>query len=223
MEPSYLMAFLTGLTGGFGHCIGMCGPLIGAYSLRDAALTGSGRFLSQALYHVGRIATYGMIGAAMGFAGSFANVAGRMAGIQNAVMIVAGIVMIGMGLAIAGIAGGTAWIERHHAPVLGLARTVLAGTSAGRYLPLGLLLGFLPCGLSYTVFIAAAGTGSAQTGLVTAVAFGAGTLPALAFFGTAVGYLGSRMRGRVQRAGGIIVLIMGMHFIVKGVRLYAQM
>ena len=223
MDPAYVLAFMTGLAGGFGHCIGMCGPLIGTFSLRDSSLTDFGRFLSQLLYHSGRILTYGFIGALMGYAGSFVNVAGTLIGVQNGVMLAAGIVMVLMGLAIAGIAGGTGWIERYNRPVLKAAGIVLEGTSLGRYLPLGLLLGFLPCGLSYTIFIAAAGTGSLLSGAATALAFGAGTVPALVLFGVVVGYLGTRLRGAVQRAGGIVVIIMGAHFIVKGIRLYAQM
>jgi sulfite exporter TauE/SafE len=214
---------MTGLAGGFGHCIGMCGPLIGTFSLRDSSLTAAGRLLSQLLYHSGRIVTYGFIGGLMGFAGSFVNVAAGMAGFQNGVMVLAGIVMVLMGLAVAGIAGGTGWIERYNKPVLAATRIVLEGTSLGRYLPLGLLMGFLPCGLSYTIFVAAAGTGHPLAGMMTALAFGAGTVPALALFGVAVGYLGTRLRGAVQRAGGIVVIVMGAHFIVKGIRLYAQM
>jgi sulfite exporter TauE/SafE len=223
MDLTYSLAFLTGLAGGFGHCIGMCGPLIGTFSLRDASLTAAGRSLSQLLYHAGRIATYGFIGAVMGFAGSFVNVAGRMAGIQNGVLILAGAIMVVMGLAIAGIAGGTGWIEKYNKPLLKASAMVLEGTSHGRYLPLGLLMGFLPCGLSYTIFIAAAGTGDALRGTATALAFGAGTVPALLLFSAVVGYLGSKLRGAVQKAGGVLVVIMGIHFIVKGIRLYAHL
>ena len=223
MDPAYILSFMTGLAGGFGHCLGMCGPLVGAFSLRDPSLPVRSRFLSQVLYHTGRIITYGFVGAMMGLAGSFVNVAGGMAGIQNVVMLLAGAVMVVMGLAISGFAGGTTWIERHNKRVLQAAGAVLEGTTSGRYLPLGLLMGFLPCGLSYTVFVGAAGTGNPMTGLLTALAFGAGTMPALVLFGVAVGFLGSRLRGLVRKAGGVVVIIMGVHFIVKGIRLYAQM
>ncbi len=222
MEPACVLAFMTGLAGGFGHCIGMCGPVVGACSLRDPSLTPRGRFLAQILYHAGRIATYGAVGLAMGFAGSFVNVASRIAGVQNGVMILAGIIMIAMGLGVA-VRTGAGWLERRGGPVLRLARTVLNGTSSLRFLPLGLLLGLLPCGLSYTIFIAAAGTGSAPAGMLTALAFGAGTLPALAVFGIAAAFLGTALRGRVQQAGGLLVVLFGLHFIMKGLRLYAAM
>jgi hypothetical protein len=213
---------MTGLTGGFGHCVGMCGPFIGSFTLAGPPDRTSLRLGAQALYHAGRLMSYGFIGAMMGLAGSFVNVAGRMAGVQNGVMVLAGCLMVLMGLAIAG-AGGAAWLERHNRPVLKAAGAVLEGATSGRFLPLGLLMGFLPCGLSYTMFIAAAGSGGPLTGLATMLAFGAGTLPALLLFGAAAGYLGSRLRGLVQRLGGVSVMVMGIYFLVKGVRLYAQM
>jgi hypothetical protein len=55
------------------------------------------------------------------------------------------------------------------------------------------------------------------------LAFGAGTVPALGLFGAAVAYLGSRLRARVQKAGGAAVVLMGLLYIAKGIRLYAEM
>lgn len=222
MESGYLLAFTTGLLGGFGHCIGMCGPLVGASALRTSSSTDGGRVLPQVLYHAGRITTYASVGALMGLAGSFVDTAGSLMGIQHAVMVLAGIVMITMGLGIVGI-GGTSWLERHNAPVLRAGRHLLGGSSDWRFLPLGLVLGLLPCGLSYTLFIAAAGSGSPAAGMLTMLAFGAGTVPALGLFGATVAYLGSRFRSRVQRAGGIAVMAMGLWYIWKGMRLYAEM
>jgi len=222
METGYLFAFTTGLLGGFGHCIGMCGPLVGAYSLNTTASAGAGRVLPQVLYHAGRITTYGLVGAVMGFGGSFVDTAGRLMGIQNGVMVLAGIVMVAMGLGICGV-GGTGWLERHNAPVLRAGRLLLGGTSEARFLLLGLVLGLLPCGLSYTLFIAAAGTGSPVVGMFTMLSFGAGTVPALGLFSVAVAYLGSRLRVRVQKAGGVAVILMGLLYIGKGIRLYAEM
>jgi uncharacterized protein len=131
--------------------------------------------------------------------------------------------MIVMGLGILGLAGGTGWLERHNKLVLRAARTIFSSRSTGRYYPLGLVLGLLPCGLSYTAFIAAAGSGTPLAGLLTMLFFGAGTVPALALFGVAVAYFGSRMRSRMQRAGGVAVIVMGLYYMLKGIQLYAEM
>ncbi len=227
MEAGYLLALTTGLTGGFGHCIGMCGPLVTMTALHTAHSAAGARpattLLPQLLYHAGRITTYVTIGSLMGLAGSFLNVATRIVGIQNGVMILAGLVMTVMGLGVAGIAGGTKWIERHNTSVLRAAKNLLASPSRARYYPLGLVMGLLPCGLSYTVFIAAAGTGTPAAGAATLLAFGAGTVPALLLFGATVAWLGSRWRAAIQKTGGLLVTVMGLYYIVKGIQLYAEM
>jgi sulfite exporter TauE/SafE len=179
--------------------------------------------MPQLLYNSGRITTYGVAGAVMGFAGSFVNVASRLAGIQNGVMIAAGIIMVIMGLGIVGIAGGTGWLERHNSLVLGMAKKIFPRRSVWKYYPLGLVLGMLPCGLSYTAFIAAAGTGNPLAGMLTMFSFGLGTVPALALFGMMVSYLGSRLRGWMQKAGGVAVMTMGLYYLLKGIKLYANM
>lgn len=224
METAYLLALTTGLLGGFGHCIGMCGPIVASYTFARApegnaplprALT------PHMLYNAGRILTYALIGLGMGLTGSFANVAGKIAGIQNIIAICSGFFMIIMGLNITGAAGSAGWIEKHNMPFLRAARRVIAWPSPFRFIPLGLLLGLLPCGLSYTVFIAAAGTGSAVKGMITASLFGIGTLPALLLFGAVVSALSARLRGRLYWTGGVVVIIMGLSFLFQGLRIHA--
>jgi sulfite exporter TauE/SafE len=225
VETGYLLALTTGVLGGFGHCIGMCGPLVASYALVRSARPQPIfiRMAPHLLYNMGRITTYGFIGGIMGLSGSFVNVAGRLAGIQNVVAVVAGVMMIFMGLSIAGVGRTTAWIEKHNLSVLRTAQRVLASSSMLRYYPLGLLLGLLPCGLSYTVFIASAGTGGLLPGMLTALLFGLGTLPALLVFGAVVSSLSAALRGRIYRTSGVIVMIMGIYFLFRGIRLYADL
>src|SRR6266540_6828598 len=137
---TYLLAFTTGVLGGFGHCLGMCGPLVASYSLSatpSVARAAHSNLTSHLLYNTGRITTYGLMGGIMGLTGSFVNVAGRLAGIQNVVAVIAGIMMLFMGLSIAGLVGHLRWIEKHNFPVLRLARALRASSSPLRYYPLG--------------------------------------------------------------------------------------
>ena len=225
MEPEYVMALTTGILGSFGHCLGMCGPIVASYTLSNASggRTLADRLIPHLLYHGGRITMYAFIGAIMGLSGSFVNVAAGIAGFQNAVAVIAGMVMVLMGLSITGIAGRQDWLERRNIVVLRHAKQVMSARSLLRYYPLGLLLGLLPCGLSYTIFIAAAGTGSLFSGMMTAFLFGIGTLPALLLFGTAIGCFSSLLRSRIYRAGGALVILMGIYFIYRGIRLYASL
>jgi hypothetical protein len=213
------MALTTGVLGGFGHCIGMCGPLVASYSFSDRPP--GPQLLPHLLYNAGRITTYSAIGGLMGLTGSFLSFAGRIAGLQNAVALFAGIAMIVMGLNITGILGSSRWIERHNLPILRAARLAASSASPFRYVLLGSILGLLPCGLSYTIFVAAAGSGGFSQGLVMAMLFGLGTLPALLVFGTLVSLISGKVRGRIYRAGGFLVIGMGIYFLWRGMQLYA--
>jgi sulfite exporter TauE/SafE len=227
MNAGYLLSLTAGFLGGFGHCIGMCGPLVASSSLHST-IAGVAhdlrvRIIEQVLYNAGRITTYGVVGSIMGFAASFVNVASKLVGIQNGVMMGAGIMMVILGLGIAGVVGGTGWIERHNSMVMAMAKKTFNLSSRWKFYLLGLVMGLMPCGLSYTAFIAAAGTGSSLGGVLTMLFFGAGTVPALILFSTAVTYLGSRMRLWLQKSGGVAVMIMGFYYILRGMQLYAQM
>lgn len=224
METGYILALTTGIIGGFGHCIGMCGPLVASFTL--AGSTGPRPFISriapQVLYNSGRITTYSLIGGVMGLSGSFINVAGKLANIQNSVAVLAGVIMIVMGVSIMS-GGGNRWIEKHNTSVLRAATGIRASSSSLRYFPLGIVLGLLPCGLSYTIFIAAAGTGGLFPGMLTALLFGLGTLPALFVFGAVISSLTASLRIRIYRTGGLLVILMGIYYLYRGISLYANL
>ncbi len=224
METGYIMAFMTGIIGGFGHCIGMCGPLVASYTMTGSRQFPSpvSRMIPHVLYNTGRITTYMLIGGLMGLSGSFINIAGRLAHAQNAVAILAGIMMILMGLSIMGMIGTASWLEKHNVSVIRIAAGITASASPFRFYPLGLTLGLLPCGLSYTIFIAAAATGSLLSGMATALLFGIGTLPALLIFGALISALGASLRGRIYRAGGALIMLMGIYYLYRGISLYAR-
>jgi hypothetical protein len=146
-----------------------------------------------------------------------------MEGAQQWVMVAAGALMAFMGLnvLVSGGSGGLlAVIERRNAPVLRAARRLMGARGVFRFLPLGLVMGLLPCGLSYTVLVAAAGTGSPVKGGLAMLCFGVGTAPSLMAVGLIVKALGARARGWVYRAGGLAVLGMGGWFVYKGLHAY---
>ena len=76
---------------GFGHCIGMCGPIVVSFSLN---LKGKNLFLPHLLYNTGRVITYNILGGVMVATGSFTLVAAHMSGIQKGSMILAGRIII---------------------------------------------------------------------------------------------------------------------------------
>ncbi len=209
--------FAAGLAGGAGHCVAMCGPIVGALGL--AAPPGQGTLVAAARtlpYHLGRVTTYALLGAVMGLTGSFVNVAGRLAGFSDAVAVAAGALMILFGLGATGVAGALERFTSHASTRLTtLARSLLAGGTGG-LLPLGLVLGFLPCGLSWTAFLGAAATGGPVPGFLAALSFGLGTVPGLLAAGLLAAAFGQRARGILRRLGGLLVALLGLLFLLRG-------
>lgn len=213
----------TGFTVGLGHCTVMCGPVVGSLALATGAVGARGRLLGQLVYHAGRLTTYALLGAVMGATGAFVNVAGRLAGLADAVAIATGLLLVLVGLSAAGLSAGLRRVEARLSG--GLRRLVHAlvvdgaDGGPGRLYPVGLALGVLPCGASWTAFLAAAGTGSPAAGLLLTLAFGLGTLPALLLVGALSAIVGARLRGALYRAGGVLVVLLGIAFLLRGLGL----
>jgi sulfite exporter TauE/SafE len=195
----------------------MCGPIVASYSLHgkppDAAAVSWGKIIPHLFYNGGRVITYAFIGALSGLTGSFVN---SISGLRNITAVIAGLVMILMGTGIAGLAGGTGWLEKRNVNLIKTGQELLRLHSLWKYYILGSLMGFLPCGLSYSAFMAAAGTGSPVSGMLLSLFFGAGTVLWLLPFGIAASYVSAGLRGVIYRGAGVIVIIMGIYFLLKG-------
>jgi sulfite exporter TauE/SafE len=241
MAAQLAAAAAAGLLSGFSHCLGMCGPLVASFGLSAGSGTaapassrrgsspgssGAGPVLraaaAQLPYHLGRVTTYAAIGAVMGATGAFVNVAGRLAGLSDAVAVLAGALMVALGLGAAGVSGVLRRFEARTSGGVVAAARRMAGGGATLY-PLGLLLGLLPCGVSWTIFLAAAAAGGPVPGLLLALAFGLGTVPGLLLVGALSALLGQRARGWLARASGLAVAFLGLLFLLRGLGLHAPL
>ena len=222
--------FIVGLTGSL-HCLGMCGPLVMAWSLRyrAASCAGSGNegfslfsgaFLHHLAFHAGRIFTYGVLGAIV------AGIFGSFGGTQIFDAIQGGLCRClrtrphRPGSDSFSDFASARFCDRllsPQAPVLGkqLARLTNSG-SPGSKLGLGLLVGLLPCGLTWAMLVAAASTLSTFRGFVTMVSFGLGTIPALLAAGMSVSLVSARTRLFGERAAAIFIILMGALLAVRG-------
>jgi sulfite exporter TauE/SafE len=223
--------FLVGLAGGFGHCITMCGPISaggGAFAGVAARSTSGNRAARvawwQLAYQGGRVLIYTAIGGALGALGSLAAVRGALAPLQQLVWLVAGEAMIFMGLAIAGVPllarFGRSVEEGYAKATKGWflrACRALATSGPKAAFPLGMLMGLMPCGFLMSIELYAVGTGSALSGALTMLAFGLGTVPALAGFGVAGGLLGTKARTWLIYGGSAIVIGLGIFYVVRAV------
>lgn len=225
IDPLYPIFLVTGFTVGFGHCIGMCGPIVVSLSLN---LKGRSVVLPHLLYNIGRILTYTILGGIMGATGSFTLVAAHIEGIQKGAMIVAGLMIILMGLVMSG------WLplSRVFGDYCNPDGFVSKGfnklsniQSTAAYFPIGLLLGLLPCGPVYTALLAAAGAGIEAASPLDAIArgmalmllFGLGTIPALFLVAKLVNMGWLKKRELFYRLGAFLMVAVGIYFLVKGI------
>ena len=205
-----LSALLLGMLGG-GHCIGMCGGLMGALTLAIPPEQRQRRLRLLLAYNLGRIASYGLAGLLLGGAG-WALASGPAASVLRAI---AGGLLVVMGLYLAGWWSGLTRIEslgrllwRRLEP---LARRLLPVGNARRALLLGAIWGWLPCGLVYSTLLWAASQGDALRSAVLMLAFGLGTLPVLLATGLAAERLTALLRRRgIRIAGGLLVILFGL-------------
>lgn len=205
-----LSALLLGMLGG-GHCIGMCGGLMGALTLAIPPEQRQRRLRLLLAYNLGRIASYALAGLLLGGAG-WALASGPAASVLRTI---AGGLLVVMGLYLAGWWSGLTRIEslgrllwRRLEP---LARRLLPVGNARRALLLGAIWGWLPCGLVYSTLLWAASQGDALRSAVLMLAFGLGTLPVLLATGLAAERLTALLRRRgIRIAGGLLVILFGL-------------
>ena len=216
-ETGYIAIFLVGLLGGT-HCVGMCGGIVGALTVQIPGAV-QRQWPIHLAYNLGRIATYILLGAAMGALGTVGLLFNDVLPIQLALYVLANLMLIALGLYLTGFTAVLAPVERlgHRIwrRVQPLTRRFLPARSPLQALPLGMLWGLVPCGLIYSILTTALVTGSATRGAALMAAFGLGTLPNLLL----AGLLFKRLRdvtrnSKVRYAAGLLVLAFGVFGLV---------
>ncbi len=213
MELTPWIAFTVGLFSAL-HCVGMCGPIIGAlaFGLPPEVQARPGTRLAWLLaYNLGRISSYALAGALAGTFGALA--AGPGQGRGHLVLLVLGAaILAGMGLYLGGWWPRFALLERLGVPVWRrlepLARAVLPVRSPGGALLAGAVWGWLPCGLVYSTLLWAVTAGAPGTAAAAMAAFGLGTVPAVLAAGSAAHGL-RRMAARpwARRLAGAVLIV----------------
>jgi hypothetical protein len=226
IDPLYPVFLATGFAVGFGHCIGMCGPIVVSLSLN---LKDKNFLIPHLLYNSGRVITYSLLGGVMGATGSFTLVASHIAGIQKGAMILAGVLIVIMGLAMSGwISFGKGFGDSYNPGgfVSKGFRRLSQVKSPAAYFPIGLLLGLLPCGPVYTALLAAAGAGMKAAGPLEAIikgmgvmmCFGLGTVPALFLVAKLADMGWLKKREIIYRIGALLMIAVGVYFIIRGIQ-----
>jgi uncharacterized protein len=212
------------------HCLGMCGPLVMAYSLHIRPLGGGPTEVSSLLskglshhiaFHLGRLAAYGLLGA---LAAGFAHLMGFnhfFSDLRSGVTFGGGILMVLFGLVLLKVIplrvpsmGGGSFFSRPF-PAL------FQSQSLPSKLALGVAAGFLPCMLSWAMIIKAATTQNPIMGFLTMAFFGLGTVPVLFFTGFSASLLTLKIRFFGERVAAFSVIAMGFILLFKGARYFA--
>jgi sulfite exporter TauE/SafE len=213
--------FLLGLAG-TGHCLGMCGPLV-------VAVPGQvGLWCAHPVYHAGRLVTYTLTGACLGgIGGGLTHLASAGTGpvliwtarLQVAVSALAALVLLLLGLHRMGFLREPPWLAAATPQKIPGVGSVLMRAMHHRSIPavflLGLMLGLLPCGLSYAAFARTLASGAMLTGAQWALAFGLGTLPGLLVLGTGAGAFLRHYRRQSEMVAGLLMIGMAVSLAVE--------
>ncbi len=208
-------AFLLGIFGSL-HCVGMCGPI--AFMLPLDRESKPKMFGQLFLYHGGRIVSYALLGLAFGFFGKGLYLFGAQ---QNLSIIIGILILVALVI--------PKKISRHFEisrPVyrwVGKLKSSLGNAlkkrTADTFLTIGLLNGFLPCGLVYMAVFASIAMGSPAMGASYMALFGLGTIPLMSTAAYLGGILKPAVRTRIRRLIPIFVAVVGVLFILRGLGL----
>jgi len=208
MPDSGLVAvFLIGLAGGT-HCLAMCGGIVAALTVAAPGAAPAWRL--KLAYNLGRVSGYGLAGAIVGGIGSLGLLLDDALPVQMGLYVAANLMLLALALYLAGFTAVLAPLERVGqklwARMQPLTRRYLPAQRVAQALPLGLLWGFLPCGMVYSALALALLTGSAWRGAMLMLVFGLGTLPNLLAASWLLARFSRLLRGRPLRlASGLII------------------
>ncbi|MCV6607052.1 MAG: sulfite exporter TauE/SafE family protein [Campylobacterales bacterium] len=204
--------------GSFGHCIGMCGGIVIAYSASKVDNTNQKltQILSHLSYSFGRITTYVALGVFFGYLGSIV----AFNNVTNGILyFIAGTFMVLAGLSLIGKFQFLTLIEHSVSNRQWYKRTftyLLKSKTVPSFFLLGMLNGLLPCGFVYFFAITAASTADPFLGGLVMAVFGLSTLPAMFSLGYFVGFLKQQsFRDLMIKIASIAVIAYGIYTLFK--------
>ncbi|MBE0390463.1 hypothetical protein HNQ02_001184 [Flavobacterium sp. 7E] len=208
-------AFIFGLISSL-HCIGMCGPI--AMMLPVDRNNKAKKTIQIMTYHLGRLTAYGTIGLVFGLVGK----GFFMAGLQQKMSIFIGVAMI----LIVIIPERSFAKYNFSKPVFRLISKIkqhlgsqFKNKSYKSLFTIGLLNGFLPCGMVYVALFGAIAMQSASLGVLYMILFGLGTVPMMSAVVYANSFITLRIRNKIQKAIPYVAVFIGCLFILRGLGL----
>jgi len=214
-----IIILTTAFLGSVGHCIGMCGGIVVAYSSSKIDQKSSYLYQTSAhlAYNFGRVTTYAILGAIFGLLGQVIAFSPTTKGI---LFIITGLLMVLTGLSLLGnlrFLSSAEWSVSKYAWYQNSFKKLITSKSYLSFYLLGMLNGIIPCGLVYSFAIFAASTANPLGGALVMATFGLATIPALFFLGYITKFLqrGS-LRGTMMKLAALLVIIYGLFTLYKG-------
>lgn len=206
----------------------MCGGIVGAISWRTAPAPVSftsrrTRVPNHVAYNAGRIGSYVLAGTVAGWIGSGALLIDPWVPVQTGLYLLASSLLLAQGLYLADIWRGVVHVERFGARIWRYiqpyTRRLVPIDSVAKAFALGLLWGWLPCAMVYSVLAIALASGHPFSGGLTMLAFGLGTLPNLLAMGFAAGRLRLLLKHvRLRLVAGLLVMAFGISGLVRALQ-----
>ena len=208
-------AFILGLISSL-HCVGMCGPIA---MMLPVDRTNEAKKVTQIItYHLGRLTAYSTIGLIFGLLGR----GFFLAGMQQKMSVFIGVAMILIVLIPEKLFAKYNFSKPVYKVISNIKSTLGSQFKKKTYKSLftiGLLNGFLPCGMVYVALFGAIAMQSAGFGILYMLLYGLGTIPLM----TVVVYINSLLklpfRNKIQKAIPYVAVIIGVLFILRGLGL----
>jgi hypothetical protein len=208
-------ALFLGLLGSL-HCAGMCGPIAVALPLNSQSWFS--RILGGLLYNIGRTITYILLGAVFGLAGMGL----ALGGMQQWTSVIVGIIMI-LSVLIPRLAPLNKLFIKATGPFTGNLKKAFGRLFKERtftsLFSIGILNGFLPCGLVYIALAGALVMSHFYQGALYMLLFGIGTIPVMLAISMAGHLISQKFRQRLGRIIPYFIVLLGFLFILRGMNL----
>lgn len=180
----YFTAFLIGIAGST-HCIGMCSSIIIILSINVKDINKKIYFIT--CYNVGRIFSYSIIGLIGGIFGTTVFNLSNNFILASIIKLFSGTIITLLGLYLLGLSNKFLFIEKSLSKIFynltPLYKKIIPIKTYWKALLIGLLWGYIPCGLVYSVFIWALSSGNIIKSCLLMTFFGLGTLPSIISIG----------------------------------------
>lgn len=205
-------AFIFGLLSSL-HCVGMCGPIA---MMLPVDRNNQAKKVSQIMtYHLGRLFSYSTFGLIFGLVGK----GFFMAGIQQQLSIIIGILMI-LVILIPERLFSKYNFSKPIFKLLSKIKTTLGSQFKNKsyrsFFTIGLLNGFLPCGLVYVALFGAIAMQSVSYGVLYMLLFGLGTVPLMSIVVVLNSFLTIQVRNKIRKVIPYFGVVIGMLFIIRG-------